>query len=102
MESESSPNSNETTTNGVTAHAASIKQGSTLLLGPAMVAVSCPNGKKTFERALIDSGSEITCVAESLVQRLKLRCTQLTILLSGIGYQRTYRGTRGTMRRGAQ
>ena len=56
-----------------------------MLLGTAMVAVESPSGRETFARALIDSGSEVTCVAESLVQRLKLHRTQLSILINGFG-----------------
>ena len=50
-----------TSINNVTSHAAGATRGSTILLGTAMVMVTSPNGRKTFARALIDSGSEVTC-----------------------------------------
>ena len=51
-----------------------------------MVAVDPSNGRKTFARTLIDSGSEVTCFAKSLVQRR----TQLSIPINSVGEQQFY------------
>ena len=89
IDAENSTHPNESSINE-TIHAVGIKRGITALLGTAMVAVESLNGRRTFARALIDSRSEVTCIAESLVQRLKLSCTQLSIPINGVGEQQSY------------
>ena len=66
---------------------ASSRIGSTILLGTVLVQVYSENGRSTFARALIDFGSEVTCIAESLVKRLHLHRTQCSIPIFGIGEQ---------------
>ena len=52
-----------------------------------MIQVYSENGRSTFARALIDSGSEITCIAEPLAKRLQLRYPHSSIPIFGVGQQ---------------
>ena len=54
-----------------------------------MVQVYFENGRSTFARALIDSGSEITCIAEPLAKRLHLRYPHNSIPIFGVGQEQT-------------
>ena len=72
-----------------TSHSAGTTQGSTVLLGTALVMVKADNGRSTFARALVNPGSEITCISESLARRLHLERTPVTIPISCVGNSKT-------------
>ena len=73
----------------VTAHTGSNKSGAahqdSILLGTAIVQVESKRGKVFTVRALVDPGAEISIVAESLVNRLKLPQEKCHMSISGIG-----------------
>ena len=56
-----------------------------VLLATAVVRVVSPEGRHLLVRALIDQGSELSCVCESLVQALGTTRRASSILLTGIG-----------------
>jgi hypothetical protein len=56
-----------------------------VLLATAQVTVCCPTGKQTQTRALLDSGSETTLIAEHLVHQLQLPRTRSVVNICGIG-----------------
>ena len=65
----------------------------TTLLGTAVVAVEASNEQKSYARALIDPGAEVSFAAECLVQRLRLQRTPLRISIAGVdSVQSTTRG----------
>lgn len=60
-----------------------------MLLATARVDVVDRHGTKHRVRALIDSGSEISLIAEALAQRLRLHRATAPVAIIGIGGQRT-------------
>ncbi|XP_011262598.2 uncharacterized protein LOC105255167 [Camponotus floridanus] len=64
-------------------------RGLAMLLVTARVDVIDRAGTKHRVRALIDSGSEVSLITESLAQRLRLRRISAPITLFGIGEQRS-------------
>ncbi|KAH0813725.1 hypothetical protein GEV33_009068 [Tenebrio molitor] len=56
-----------------------------VLLATAQVIVCSPTGKRTQTRALLDSGSEITLIAEHVVHQLQLPRTSSSVNICGIG-----------------
>ncbi|XP_071650743.1 uncharacterized protein [Temnothorax longispinosus] len=80
-----------TDTAGATASATSLhvqhsrEEKPTVLLATARVDVADNQGDRHTARALIDSGSEVSIVAESLAQRLRLARTAATTSIFGMG-----------------
>lgn len=74
-------------------HAAS---GSITLLATAMVRILSPQGQYISVRALLDQGSELSLVRESLVQLLQLPRRRANIPILGIG-SRSTGSTRGAL-----
>ncbi|XP_071052130.1 uncharacterized protein [Onthophagus taurus] len=60
-----------------------------VLLATALVRIESSRGHSVIVRALIDQGSEVSFITESLVQQLQLPRKSASILISGIGSQRT-------------
>nr|XP_022908092.1 uncharacterized protein LOC111419507 [Onthophagus taurus] len=60
-----------------------------VLLATALVRIESPRGHSIIVRALIDQGSEVSFITESLVQQLQLQRKSASIPISGIGSQRT-------------
>jgi hypothetical protein len=56
-----------------------------VLLATAQVIVCSPTGKQTQTRALLDSGSEITLIAEHVVHQLQLPRMSSSLNICGIG-----------------
>ena len=70
----------------VSMHAASISTPKRkVLLATARVQVVGPNGESTYVRALLDQGSEVSFVSESIVQLLGLPKERTCVPLSGLG-----------------
>ncbi|XP_076659886.1 uncharacterized protein LOC143363168 [Halictus rubicundus] len=59
------------------------------LLGTALVKIVAPHGEEVIVRALLDSGSEISFVRESLVQQCRLPRNASSLPIQGIGAGRT-------------
>lgn len=55
-----------------------------VMLATAIVGVHAPNGRKTKTRVLIDSGSELSFVSQSLVQMLGLPKSKTDLTISGL------------------
>jgi hypothetical protein len=62
-----------------------LHQTRVVLLATAQVIVCSPNGKQTQTRALLDSGSETTLIAEHVAHKLQLPRTRSTVNICGIG-----------------
>ncbi|XP_071056931.1 uncharacterized protein [Onthophagus taurus] len=60
-----------------------------VLLATALVRIESSRGHSVIVRALIDQGSEVSFITESLVQQLQLPRKPASIPISGIGSQRT-------------
>nr|XP_022906253.1 uncharacterized protein LOC111418055 [Onthophagus taurus] len=60
-----------------------------VLLATAMIGIFSETGESVTVRALIDQGSEVCFISESLVQRLNLPRKTASIPISGVGSQRT-------------
>ncbi|XP_046142834.1 uncharacterized protein LOC123988088 [Osmia bicornis bicornis] len=60
-----------------------------MLLATALVKLASPYGETRIARALLDQGSEVSFITESLVQQLHLPRRHATIPVSGIGAGRT-------------
>ena len=69
----------------VSTPAAHSVSAATVLLGTAIVGIESSKGQLSYARALIDPGSEVSFAAESLVQRLKLQRSHISIPISGVG-----------------
>ena len=57
----------------------------TVLLSTPIVIINSPFGATTKTRALIDPGAEVSFISESLVQRLKLGRSSVSIPIIGVG-----------------
>jgi hypothetical protein len=62
-----------------------LHQTRVVLLATAQVIVCSPNGKQTQTRALLDSGSETTLIAEHVAHKLQLSRTRSTVNICSIG-----------------
>lgn len=60
----------------------------TILLGTALVHICDAFGTLHVVRALIDSGSQISAITTSCVERLGLRCSKWTVPISGLSGQK--------------
>ncbi|XP_071053632.1 uncharacterized protein [Onthophagus taurus] len=60
-----------------------------VLLATALVRIVSPRGDSIIVRALIDQGSEVSFIGETLVQRLHLQRRSASIPITGIGSKRT-------------
>lgn len=59
--------------------------GSSVLLATALVHVHDHQGKRQLVRALIDQGSEVSLISDSLVKKLKLSRTPASVTINGVG-----------------
>ncbi|XP_071056302.1 uncharacterized protein [Onthophagus taurus] len=59
-----------------------------VILATALIFVSDSRGESIIVRALIDQGSEVSFISESLMQRLRLQRRSASVPISGIGSQK--------------
>ena len=90
----SASNRLQSSTSATSHHATRLNETPQTLLATAVVKTLSPQGHHLIVRALLDQGSELSFVCESLVQTLKLPRSNSNILLCGIGAQ-TSLSTRG-------
>ncbi|XP_029671978.1 uncharacterized protein LOC115240763 [Formica exsecta] len=64
---------------------ASTRKRSPVLLATAWVTVRCPSGRTAAVRALLDQGSEMTFILESLAQLLRVKRIRMPISVSAVG-----------------
>ncbi|XP_029678544.1 uncharacterized protein LOC115244758 [Formica exsecta] len=64
---------------------ASTRKRSPLLLTTTWVTVRCPSGRTAVIRALLDQGSEMTFISESLAQLLRVKRIRMPISVSAVG-----------------
>ena len=81
---------NGQSTFNVTVHSASSNTGTTVLLGTALVKVALSSERTIQARALIDPGSEVSCIMESLMQKLKAPHLTVAISIIGLGTNQSY------------
>jgi len=65
--------------------ASAVSSRSPVLLATARVLVTSPLGRRRIVRALLDQGSELTLISESLTQALKLRRFRMPISICAVG-----------------
>ncbi|XP_029663492.1 uncharacterized protein LOC115235692 [Formica exsecta] len=82
----SSPQASDTTpeVNSLSASTVTRKR-SPVLLATAWVTVRSPSGRTAVVRALLDQGSEMTFISESLAQILRLKRIRMPISVSAVG-----------------
>ena len=85
-----SSETNSQSSSNVTVHSTSSTTGAIVLLGTALVKVTSSSGKTLKVRALIDPGSEISCITESLAQQLRSPRSNVAVPIMGVGSKQSY------------
>ncbi|XP_025155825.1 uncharacterized protein LOC112588859 [Harpegnathos saltator] len=62
-----------------------VRSQSHVLLATAIVKVSCASGRSVSVRALLDQGSEVTFISESVAQMLRIKRIRKSVTVSAVG-----------------